>query len=88
MLSTPPRTLTVAVLSLAITVALSGAATLIAVTDGAVERRGEPVDIGLERPRDAAAGADGGSLDGMLDDRLSVPAGRDDKDDTVPVGLP
>ena len=40
-------------------VRVSGPATLLAFTDGAVERRGEVIDTGLERLRSTAVAADG-----------------------------
>jgi serine phosphatase RsbU (regulator of sigma subunit) len=62
-------------------------ATLLAFTDGAVERRGESIDTGLERLRSAAAGAGPGSLDGMLDELLAALSSEANKDDTVLLGL-
>jgi serine phosphatase RsbU (regulator of sigma subunit)/anti-sigma regulatory factor (Ser/Thr protein kinase) len=67
---------------------LSGPGTLIAYTDGLVERRGEILDAGLERLRDAGAAFGRRSLESMLDDlqaSLIKPGGR--KDDTVILGL-
>jgi serine phosphatase RsbU (regulator of sigma subunit) len=63
------------------------AATLVAFTDGAVERRDESIDCGLERLRAAAAGAGTGPLDGVLDELLGALAGDGNKDDTVLLGL-
>lgn len=61
-------------------------ATLIAFTDGLVERRGESIEVGLERLREHAAG-DGGSLEDLLA-RL-VDELRDDgaEDDTAVAGI-
>ena len=62
-------------------------ATLIAFTDGAVERRAETIDTGLERLRVAAAAAESRPLEGMLDDLLAAVVTAEDKDDTVLLGL-
>jgi hypothetical protein len=54
-----------------VTVPVAGGTTLLAFTDGLFERRGETVDVGMERLRMAAVGADGslpGLLDGVVDD--------------------
>jgi serine phosphatase RsbU (regulator of sigma subunit) len=61
--------------------------TVVAFTDGAVERRGENIDTGLERLRSAAAAAPTGPLDGMLDELLGALASDGNKDDTVLLGL-
>ncbi len=70
----------------AVTVRVPSSGTLVAFTDGAVERRGEGIDVGLERLRAAAATMDG-SVDATLDRLLDavVPDGADD--DVVIVGL-
>ncbi|MGH8891174.1 MAG: PP2C family protein-serine/threonine phosphatase [Acidothermaceae bacterium] len=54
-------------------------ATLIAFTDGAVERRGENIDIGLDRLRNGVVD-DGKPLDALLDGLIArlVPDGADD----------
>ncbi|MDQ1518984.1 MAG: hypothetical protein QOI55_57, partial [Actinomycetota bacterium] len=54
-------------------------ATLLAYTDGLVERRRESLDVGLERLKQAALGSDG-SLDELLTQILAatIPAGADD----------
>ncbi len=54
--------------------------TLLAFTDGLVERRGESLDAGLKRLRDAAAPGDGAALGGQLADIISqlIPHGSDD----------
>jgi hypothetical protein len=63
------------------------AATLLAFTDGAVERRGEAIDTGLDRLRAAAADAGTRPLEGMLDDVLAALADDGKKDDTVLLGI-
>ncbi|GAA3161666.1 hypothetical protein GCM10010531_11680 [Blastococcus jejuensis] len=68
-------------------VPVAGAATLLAFTDGAVERREETIDTGLERLRTAAAVAGSRPLDGMLDDLVEALATDGNKDDTVLLGL-
>ena len=67
-------------------VRVSGPATLLAFTDGAVERRGEVIDTGLERLRSTAAAADGQSLPAVLD-RLMATSAQGGRDDTVILGL-
>jgi serine phosphatase RsbU (regulator of sigma subunit) len=62
-------------------------ATLLAFTDGAVERRGETIDTGLERLRSAAGDAGTGSLDERLDELLAALSSEANKDDTVLLGL-
>jgi serine phosphatase RsbU (regulator of sigma subunit) len=62
-------------------------ATLLAFTDGAVERRRETIDAGLERLRTAAAAARSRPLEGMLDDLLGAVTAGDNKDDTVLLAL-
>jgi serine phosphatase RsbU (regulator of sigma subunit) len=63
-----------------------GRATLLAFTDGAVERRGEVIDTGLERLRSTAAAAEGQGLPAVLD-RLMDMAAQGGRDDTVILGL-
>ncbi len=59
--------------------------TIVAFTDGLVERRGESIDAGLERLR--ASGADGGELRDLLDRMVAaVPGGRGE-DDIAIVGV-
>ena len=63
-----------------VTVNVTGGTTLLAFTDGLFERRGETVDVGMERLRAAAAGGNG-SLPGLLDlvvDGLAEPGRADD----------
>lgn len=70
----------------AVTISLPSSGTLLAFTDGAIERKGEGIDTGLERLRVAATNHDGpidATLDGLLTD--VVPDGADD--DVVIVGL-
>jgi anti-sigma regulatory factor (Ser/Thr protein kinase) len=67
-------------------VRVSGPATLLAFTDGAVERRGEVIDTGLERLRSTAAAADGQPLPAVLD-RLMETSAQGGRDDTVILGL-
>jgi serine phosphatase RsbU (regulator of sigma subunit)/type II secretory pathway pseudopilin PulG len=74
--------------SQAVTVPVGTAATLVAFTDGAVERRGEVVDVGLERLRSAAAEVAERPLEGMLDDLLAGLTGETTStDDTVLLGM-
>ena len=82
----PPVGVTTPVRPRAVTVAVPEAGMLFAFTDGAIERKGEGIDIGLERLRLAAANHDG-PIEATLDRLLSdvVPDGADD--DVVIVGL-
>jgi serine phosphatase RsbU (regulator of sigma subunit) len=70
----------------AVTVSIPMGATVLAYTDGLVERRGEHLDVGRERLRQGSLGADG-----SLSDRLStilatsIPSGS--ADDTALLGL-
>jgi serine phosphatase RsbU (regulator of sigma subunit)/anti-sigma regulatory factor (Ser/Thr protein kinase) len=60
---------------------LDPGATLLLYTDGVVERPGEPLDVGLERLRPAAAGHDprpGSMCDALLETMLPAGADRDD----------
>jgi hypothetical protein len=68
------------------TITVPSSGTLFAFTDGAVERRGEGIDVGLERFRVAAMAHDG-PVDSAIDRLLAavVPDGADD--DVVVVGL-
>ncbi|WP_116449751.1 PP2C family protein-serine/threonine phosphatase [Blastococcus litoris] len=67
----------------AVTVDVPGTATLLAFTDGAVERSGEVIDDGLDRLRSAAAAAAARPLPAMLDDLMSSLVDGGKKDDTV-----
>jgi serine phosphatase RsbU (regulator of sigma subunit) len=71
----------------AATVDVAGPATLLAFTDGLVERRGEVIDAGLERLRAAAGTAAARPLDEMLDQLLGALIGDGRRDDTVLLGL-
>ncbi len=62
-------------------------ATLLAFTDGAVERRGEVVDTGLERLRSTAAAAGAHPLADLLDRLMQIPTAGGGRDDTVILGL-
>jgi serine phosphatase RsbU (regulator of sigma subunit)/anti-sigma regulatory factor (Ser/Thr protein kinase) len=66
---------------------VSGPATLLAFTDGAVERRGEDIDTGLERLRSTAASAGGQLLPAVLDRLMDATAAQGGRDDTVILGL-
>jgi serine phosphatase RsbU (regulator of sigma subunit) len=68
-------------------VRVSGPATLLAFTDGAVERRGEVIDTGLERLRSAAAAAAAQPLETVLDRLMAMPTDNGGRDDTVILGL-
>jgi serine phosphatase RsbU (regulator of sigma subunit) len=59
---------------------------LIAYTDGLVERRGEMLDVGLERLQ-AAASLDSSSLDNMLSGIVTVLSGDTPTDDIALIGL-
>jgi serine phosphatase RsbU (regulator of sigma subunit) len=61
-------------------------ATLLAFTDGLVERRGENLDDGLARLRDAAS-AGHADLPGLLNALVAELAGATSEDDTAIVGL-
>jgi serine phosphatase RsbU (regulator of sigma subunit) len=61
--------------------------TLLAFTDGAVERRGEVIDTGLDRLRTAALEADGQPLPSLVDTLLDALTTEGRKDDTVILGL-
>jgi anti-sigma regulatory factor (Ser/Thr protein kinase) len=64
-----------------------GPATLLAFTDGAIERRGEIIDTGLERLRSTAAAAAGQPLPAVLDRLMDATAAEGGRDDTVILGL-
>jgi serine phosphatase RsbU (regulator of sigma subunit) len=68
-------------------VRVDGPATLLAFTDGAVERRGEDLDTGLERLRSTAAGAGALPLADLLDRLMAATVEADGRDDTVILGL-
>jgi serine phosphatase RsbU (regulator of sigma subunit) len=83
----PPIGVPTAVLPTVTDVRVSGPATLLAFTDGAVERRGEVLDTGLERLRSTAAAADGEPLSTVLDRLMAMPDVKGGRDDTVILGL-
>jgi anti-sigma regulatory factor (Ser/Thr protein kinase) len=64
-----------------------GPATLLAFTDGAVERRGEDLDTGLERLRTTAVAAAGSPLPVVLDRLMQLPVDEGGRDDTVLLAL-
>src|SRR5687768_8945976 len=66
---------------------VSGPATLLAFTDGAVERRREDLDTGLERLRSTAVAADALPLPAVLDRLMQIPTDNGGRDDTVILGL-
>jgi anti-sigma regulatory factor (Ser/Thr protein kinase) len=66
---------------------VAGPATLLAFTDGAVERRGEDIDTGLERLRSSATDARGEGLPGVLDRLMDATTSQGGRDDTVILGL-
>jgi len=68
-------------------VRITGPATLLAFTDGAVERRGEVIDTGLERLRTTAQEAAGERLSAVLDRLMRIPTDNGGRDDTVILGL-
>jgi serine phosphatase RsbU (regulator of sigma subunit) len=70
----------------ATTMTISDHGTLLAFTDGLVERRGESLDRGLERAREAVAGPER-SLDGLLADVADKLGAADADDDTAMLGL-
>jgi serine phosphatase RsbU (regulator of sigma subunit) len=61
--------------------------TLIAYTDGLVERRGETLDAGLKRLQEAAAARCGFSLDDLLSSLVSELTGDSPTDDIALIGL-
>jgi serine phosphatase RsbU (regulator of sigma subunit) len=82
----PPIGIVVPAPATTVSLDVAGEVTLLAFTDGAVERRGEPIDVGLDRLRRAAA-AGHGPLQEFVDGLVStvVPDGADD--DVVMLGL-
>ena len=66
---------------------LPAAASLLAFTDGLVERRGESLDVGLERLRAAAADAKHRPLSDLLADVVHTLVGDGGDDDTVLVAV-
>jgi serine phosphatase RsbU (regulator of sigma subunit) len=84
---TPPIGVRVARTEAATAVRLPGPATLLAYTDGLVERRDEVLDTGLDRLREAAAGAAGLPLEALVDHLMEQMTADGAKDDTVLMGL-
>jgi serine phosphatase RsbU (regulator of sigma subunit) len=68
-------------------VALPANATLLVYTDGLIERRGENLDVGLERLRTVAGSAASNPLDAMLDTVVSELAHAGLEDDTAILGV-
>ena len=68
-------------------VRVSGPTTLLAFTDGAVERRGEVIDTGLERLRTTVLAAATRPLPTVLDQLMQIPTDNGGRDDTVILGL-
>ena len=71
----------------ATTVTVSEPATLLAFSDGLVERRGEVIDTGLERLQAVAGKADSRPLEEMLDHLIETLSADGKKDDTVLLGV-
>ena len=69
------------------TVDLPEHATLLAFSDGLVERRGEVIDAGLDRLTASAGEADSRPLEAMLDHLLGTLAADGTRDDTVLLGV-
>ncbi|HZT66752.1 MAG TPA: PP2C family protein-serine/threonine phosphatase [Acidimicrobiales bacterium] len=71
----------------ATTVAVPPGATFLAFTDGLVERRGESIDAGLGRLREAALADGRGTLDELLSHVVGTLVGSGSADDTVILGV-
>src|SRR4029453_1052629 len=84
---TPPIGVGIPHATAATVVCLPGHATLLAYTDGLVERRDEVLDTGLDRLREAAAGAAGQPLEAFVDHLMQQMTVDGGKDDTVLMGL-
>jgi anti-sigma regulatory factor (Ser/Thr protein kinase) len=69
------------------TVPLSPGTTLLAFTDGLIERRGESLEVGLERLRQAATADGNESLERLLTSLVGSQIGHGSADDTVLLGL-
>ena len=69
------------------TVMVGRAATLIAYTDGLVERRGEVLDVGLERLRGAAVTASAGSVDDVVSSLVNDLLKAENSDDTAIIAV-
>jgi serine phosphatase RsbU (regulator of sigma subunit) len=66
---------------------VGSAATLIAYTDGLVERRGEVLDTGFERLREAAVTAASGTIDELVSSLVNDLLESDNSDDTAIVAV-
>ncbi len=60
--------------------------TLLVFTDGLVERRGEPLDVGFQRLRNSSAGPEG-SLEDLLTKLVTEAASAGSQDDTALLGI-
>jgi serine phosphatase RsbU (regulator of sigma subunit) len=69
------------------TVTVGRGATLIVYTDGLVERRGEVLDAGLERLRDAAVAGSAGTIDQLVSSLVDDLLETDSSDDTAIVAV-
>jgi hypothetical protein len=83
---TPPVGVPAAASPVVVEVQVRGPVTLLAFTDGAMERRGEDLDTGLERLRSTAARAGARPLPEVLDGLMQM-ATAGGRDDTVILGL-
>ena len=70
----------------AVTVSVPASSTLLAYTDGLIERRGETLDVGLERLRRGALRSDG-SVEELLTSVLAQAIPTGSADDTAILGL-
>ncbi len=70
-----------------VTISIGSSTTLLAFTDGLVERRDEILDVGLKRLMEAALVSDGQTLDGMIDYVLNELDAHDREDDIAILGL-
>jgi hypothetical protein len=83
----PPVGVTAPLPPSAAVIDVSGQATLLAFSDGLIERRREVVDTGLERLRAAAADAGSRDLPDLLDHLLTTLTVEGGRDDTVLLGM-
>lgn len=84
---TPPIGVGIPRTAPATVVHLPASATLLAYTDGLVERRDEVIDTGLDRLREAAAQAADQPLEALVDHLMEQLTADGGKDDTVLMGL-
>ena len=70
-----------------VTVPVSPGTTLLAFTDGLIERRGESLDVGLGRIRQAAIANGNGSLEALVSSVVGSLVGKGAADDTVLLGV-